>query len=164
MRANSSRIGASSSTRVTVRVVIAPTTSIFSRIPALSRYPGRTASPDRGKRGPRAGPDHGATYSNGGAMQKTIPQRSRLSLAVALAFTAGAAHAQANLPADGRVTAGSGTVSQTDATSMLIRQASDRLAMTWQSFSIGAGHSVRFDQPSASAIALNRVLGGNRSE
>ena len=46
---------------------------------------------------------------------------------------------------------------------MTIEQASSKLAMDWQSFSIGRGNTVEFVQPSASAIALNRVLGSDVS-
>lgn len=35
--------------------------------------------------------------------------------------------------------------------------------MGWQSFSIGAGETTRFVQPSSSSMALNRVYGGTRS-
>ena len=86
-----------------------------------------------------------------------------VSVAVALAFASLGAHAQA-LPTSAQVTSGSGTVSQPNANSMLVTQTTDKLAMNWQSFNIGAGGSVRFDQPSASSIALNRVIGGSRSE
>jgi filamentous hemagglutinin family protein len=45
----------------------------------------------------------------------------------------------------------------------VIHQSSDKLILNWNSFSIDAGHTVRFDQPSPSSIALNRVVGGNPS-
>ena len=37
------------------------------------------------------------------------------------------------------------------------------MAIDWQSFSIGKGNTVNFVQPSASAVALNRVLGSDVS-
>jgi len=40
----------------------------------------------------------------------------------------------------------------------------DRAILNWQSFSIAAGHSVRFDQPDASSQVLNRVVGTRPSE
>ena len=40
---------------------------------------------------------------------------------------------------------------------------SSNAALNWQSFSIGAGQSVRFDQPNASSQVLNRVLGNDPS-
>jgi len=36
--------------------------------------------------------------------------------------------------------------------------------VNWQSFSVGAGHSVRFEQPHASSQVLNRVLGRDPSQ
>jgi filamentous hemagglutinin family protein len=30
--------------------------------------------------------------------------------------------------------------------------------INWQDFSVGAGHAIRFDQPDASTVALNRVV------
>ena len=91
---------------------------------------------------------------------------NQLSLAVALACVScasGVVHSQ-NLPSGAQVSGGAGVVTQTSATSLLIKQTTDRLAINWQSFNIGSGNSVHFDQPSASSIALNRVIGNSRSE
>ena len=66
------------------------------------------------------------------------------------------------LPTGGTIVAGSATVTQSG-THLTVTQGSDRMAANWQSFSIGAGHSVQFVQPSASAVALNRVLGPDAS-
>src|SRR5439155_916074 len=63
------------------------------------------------------------------------------------------------LPQGGTVAAGSATVSTPTATSMRIDQTTDRLIMDWTRFNIAANESVRFQQPSAASIALNRVLG-----
>ena len=60
------------------------------------------------------------------------------------------------------VTSGSGRVNQAGAVTT-IEQSSPRLSINWQGFSIGAGESVAFRQPSAQAIALNRVLGQDPS-
>ena len=101
------------------------------------------------------------------------PRHNALSLAVALAFVAGtgtsigllsASALAQSLPTGGQVAAGAATISTPTANSMVVRQTTDRLAINWQSFNIGAGNSVRFDQPSTSSIALNRVLGNSRSE
>lgn len=40
---------------------------------------------------------------------------------------------------------------------MIIKQISDRATLEWQSFNIGEHNSVRFDQPSATAISLNNI-------
>lgn len=68
----------------------------------------------------------------------------------------------ANLPTGGQIVAGSGAISQSGNT-LTITQTSAKLAADWQSFSIGQGHTVNFVQPSASAVALNRVLGADVS-
>lgn len=48
--------------------------------------------------------------------------------------------------------------------SMVIDQFADKATLHWQSFDIGAGHSVEFRQPSSSAVALNRIFDGKPSE
>lgn len=64
------------------------------------------------------------------------------------------------LPTGGTVSAGSGSIAQSGA-AMTITQNTQNLAINWQSFDIGANASVTFLQPNATAIALNRVLGGD---
>lgn len=66
-------------------------------------------------------------------------------------------------PVGEQVTAGQASVTRSGGAT-LIQQTSERAAIHWQSFNIGAGESVRFAQPSASSIALNRVLGQSASE
>ena len=66
------------------------------------------------------------------------------------------------LPTGGTVTAGTAQITSTGQT-MTVTQGSDKLALDWQSFNIGKGHSVHFVQPSSSAVALNRVLGNDVS-
>ncbi|WP_319238541.1 filamentous hemagglutinin N-terminal domain-containing protein [uncultured Propionivibrio sp.] len=85
-----------------------------------------------------------------------------LAVALALAF-AGGGLAAPPLPVGGQVVGGSGSISQSG-TTLTVQQNSARLSANWQSFDIAAGHSVVFIQPSANAVALNRVLGGSRSE
>ena len=68
----------------------------------------------------------------------------------------------ADLPTGGSIVAGSGSITRS-ATTLTVNQTSDRLAPHWQSFDIGQGHAVNFVQPSASAVALNRVLGSEVS-
>lgn len=82
---------------------------------------------------------------------------------VALLGVSGAATAQ-NLPFDGKVVAGSGVISvYNDNKSMMISQSTDKLILNWRDFSVGAGNSVSFNQPTSTSIALNRVTGGNVS-
>src|SRR5687768_539002 len=70
------------------------------------------------------------------------------------------AGALAELPTGGQVTAGSGTINDPVNGHLVVNQSSDKMAIDWQSFSVGTGNTVQFIQPSAEAIALNRVLGG----
>lgn len=69
----------------------------------------------------------------------------------------------ADLPTQGSIVSGSGSISQSGNT-LTVTQGSDKLITNWQSFSIGAGNTVNFVQPSSSSVALNRVLGNNASQ
>ncbi len=66
-------------------------------------------------------------------------------------------------PQGGVTVAGSATISQT-ATSTTINQTSQRAALNWQSFNVGSQQTVNFQQPSSSAVALNRVVGPDPSQ
>jgi filamentous hemagglutinin family protein len=66
------------------------------------------------------------------------------------------------LPTGGRVSAGSAAISQSG-TAMQVTQTTDRAAINWQGFSVGAGASVNFQQPSAASWTLNRVVGPDPS-
>jgi filamentous hemagglutinin family protein len=70
--------------------------------------------------------------------------------------------AEGLLPTGGNVVAGAATISEAGS-SMTIIQTTAKMAADWQTFTIGTGNSVNFIQPSASAIALNRVLGSDVS-
>ncbi|MET3440515.1 filamentous hemagglutinin family protein [Variovorax paradoxus] len=85
--------------------------------------------------------------------------RSAAVVALCAVLLAGGAWAG---PSGGSVSAGSGSISQSGATTT-ITQASQNLAINWASFGIAAGERVNFVQPGASAIALNRVIGSERS-
>ncbi len=87
--------------------------------------------------------------------------RTRIFGITPLALACAAAFGQA-LPSGGTVTQGSGSIT-VNGKNMVVDQASQRLVTDWQSFSIGAGHAVRFVQPSSSSVALNRVLGSDAS-
>jgi len=88
------------------------------------------------------------------------------SIIVAAVLPASAAVAQLSPnahPTGGVVAAGVAAISQT-ATTTTIDQTSQRTAINWQSFDIGSRQAVLFNQPSTSAIALNRVTGGDPSQ
>ena len=59
-------------------------------------------------------------------------------------------------PQGGQVTAGSASVSQSGATTT-IQQTSPNVSLSWQRFNVGAAETVNFVQPSAAAIAVNRI-------
>lgn len=70
------------------------------------------------------------------------------------------------LPTGGQVVGGQASISLSNTQSgkaLNVHQTTDRAAIDWQSFSVGQGHSVNFQQPSASSVALNRVLGADVS-
>ena len=111
------------------------------------------------------------------AVAETSPLRSKASsasgvagalLASALlggalpAFAAGTAPSPDTLPSGAQVQAGAAQISQSGR-AMTITQGSARTAIDWQSFSIGSNALVNFVQPSAQAVALNRVLGADVS-
>jgi filamentous hemagglutinin family protein len=66
-------------------------------------------------------------------------------------------------PSGGQVTSGTGSINH-NANSTVINQQTQNLAINWNSFSIAADESVRFNQPNSTAIVLNRVLGQSPSE
>jgi filamentous hemagglutinin family protein len=66
------------------------------------------------------------------------------------------------LPTGGQVAAGQAAISQSG-TAMQVRQGSDRAAINWQGFNVGANASVNFQQPSATSWTLNRVTGPDPS-
>ena len=82
------------------------------------------------------------------------------ALAVSLMLSFGGAVFAA--PAGGVVTAGSATINSA-AGNTLITQTTQNAAINWLSFNIAAGKSVKFVQPNANSVALNRVLGSDPS-
>ena len=66
-------------------------------------------------------------------------------------------------PQDGKVVSGQAGIGQ-DGKITTITQSSDRVSIHWRSFGVAADETVQFKQPSASAIALNRVIGNDPSQ
>ncbi|MBL8381888.1 MAG: filamentous hemagglutinin N-terminal domain-containing protein, partial [Burkholderiales bacterium] len=84
-----------------------------------------------------------------------------LAFAVSLAYNPAAVAAQP-LPVGPQVVSGAvqiGTVGK----AMTVTNSPNAI-INWESFSIGAGHAVRFAQESAASMVLNRVVGGQISE
>lgn len=90
------------------------------------------------------------------------PRRlSRLTLLMLLPFVPSLVQA---LPQGAQVTAGQAQVLPNGPKALTVQQSTNKAAIDWRSFSIGKGESVVFNQPNASSVTLNRVLGGNASE
>ena len=90
---------------------------------------------------------------------------SRGLVAGAVALTGGmflAPFAQAG-PVGGQVVSGAGNVAQAGATTT-ITQTSQNLALNWQSFNVAPQETVNFVQPTASAIAVNRIFDTSGSQ
>ncbi|MCC7598538.1 filamentous hemagglutinin N-terminal domain-containing protein [Janthinobacterium sp. FW305-129] len=66
-------------------------------------------------------------------------------------------------PTGGQVVAGTASISQ-QGNSTTIRQSSQQAALNWNSFNVGANESVTFVQPSASALAVNRIFDSNGTQ
>ncbi|MCF4165180.1 filamentous hemagglutinin N-terminal domain-containing protein [Zavarzinia compransoris] len=82
--------------------------------------------------------------------------------ALALLAAQGLWNAALANPTGGTVTGGSATIATRPGT-VTVRQGSDRAVIEWQDFSVDAGETTRFVQPSASSVTLNRVTGDNAS-
>ena len=67
------------------------------------------------------------------------------------------------LPKEGIVPKGSATIREPNATTIHIDQVTERAVLNWKSFDIAKGELVEFRQPSSTAVALNRIWGGEPS-
>ena len=67
-------------------------------------------------------------------------------------------------PEGASVVGGSATVSGVGTGAVTINQSSERAVIDWRSYSIDLSESVRYNQPGASSISLNRVTGGSSSQ
>ncbi len=92
-------------------------------------------------------------------MKRRIRRNWKRSSAMLGAALVGITGSMANaMPQGGDVRSGAAEIHQ-DGNHMTIDQSTNRVAIDWKSFGIGAGESVRFNQPGLDAIALNRVTG-----
>ncbi|MBF0183331.1 MAG: filamentous hemagglutinin N-terminal domain-containing protein [Magnetococcales bacterium] len=81
---------------------------------------------------------------------------------LALSCCVGFQHPCHALPVGGSVVSGSATLSQSGST-LNIEQNSSRAMIDWRSFSSKSGERIIFKQPSANALAVNRVTGNEIS-
>lgn len=103
-----------------------------------------------------------------GSERNGLVTRSQAARAILLGtsclFTAMLTSARAGgLPSGGVVVGGQAAISSPNSNSTVIDQSTDKAIINWQDFSIATGNSVRFNQPGANSIALNRVLGSTPS-
>jgi filamentous hemagglutinin family protein len=92
-------------------------------------------------------------------LRSTALQAAVLSV---VALPAAAQPAPNARPTGGAVVAGSASIGQSASTTT-VNQASQRAAVNWQSFDVGSQQSVVFNQPTRSAVTLNRVMSPNPS-
>lgn len=83
---------------------------------------------------------------------------------IILTTCSGAAYASTqDFPQNSTVVVGRASVTQTE-NKMTINQETPTTQIDWKSFDIGKNKEVEFQQPSTSAVAYNRVTGGNASQ
>jgi filamentous haemagglutinin family N-terminal domain len=97
-------------------------------------------------------PDH--------SFAKTFSIKTLAAAIAACAIAPPLAHAG---PTGGVVVDGTGSITQTGVNTQ-VDQVSDRLSLEWDTFNVGRNERVQFVQPSADAIALNRILDNSGSQ
>ena len=80
-------------------------------------------------------------------------------LIAAVCVAAAPAFAGDVLPTNGTVTAGSASIIRTNPSTLNINQSTNQAIINWNSFSVGRGDTVNFNQPGTSSATLNRVTG-----
>ena len=93
----------------------------------------------------------------------TRPARRPIALASLGCWLLAAPVVWAGGPTGGQVTGGAGRITQSGNTTV-IDQASQTLSLSWQSFNVGPQQTVTFRQPSAGALAINRIYSSTGSE
>jgi len=94
---------------------------------------------------------------------RAAPPRRKPLVAALLAALAGssasaAADGRLPLPQPSAVFATLGRASYSaSGVQGLVKQIDDRVILNWDSFDIAAGHKLRFEQPAATSLALNRI-------
>ena len=86
-----------------------------------------------------------------------------ISLIILTTYTGAAYASTPDLPQKDKVVVGEADVS-TIGNKMTINQKTHTTQIDWHSFDIGKNKEVEFQQPSTSAVAYNRVTGGNASQ
>src|SRR2546427_10643040 len=87
-------------------------------------------------------------------------QRSSTFVLTTTTLTALGMGAAAGGPAGGTVVGGTATIQGQGGPAVIVNQSSNSAIINWNTFNIGVNESVRFNQPGASSVVLNRVTGG----
>ncbi len=103
-----------------------------------------------------------------GSVQSPIPAGANWAQAARAVHFSGIALAAALVtatpafagPEGSNVVGGNATIAGQGGATVTVTQSTDRAIINWNTFNIGAGETARFNQPSTSAVTLNRVTGG----
>src|SRR4051812_8166889 len=87
------------------------------------------------------------------------PRLRHLLLATTALLALDASPAAAG-PEGASVVGGAATIQGQGGPAVIVNQSTSSAVINWNTFNIRANESVRFNQPSASSVALNRVTGG----
>src|ERR671923_647866 len=87
------------------------------------------------------------------------PRSSNLVLTTAALIALSVAPA-AGGPEGGSVVGGAASIQGQGGPAVIVNQTSNSAIINWNTFNVGVKESVRFNQPSSSSVALNRVTGG----
>jgi filamentous hemagglutinin family protein len=102
------------------------------------------------------------TGSKGRGALARLGSYLRVSAGVVALLANSAAWAQ-QLPTGGSVAAGAATIAQPNSSTLNINQSTNQAVINWNSFSVGRGGTVNFNQPNSSSATLNRVTGSTPS-
>src|ERR1700758_2862962 len=88
------------------------------------------------------------------------PRSYRAALASSAALVALMASSARGGPNGGTVGGGTATISGAGTGTVVVNQQTPSAVINWQTFNLAKGESATFNQPGASAMTLNRVIGG----
>ncbi len=103
------------------------------------------------------------TVKNSGSIPSIIVGSAALMVAIMLGALPVSALDSGALPTGGRIVSGSGNIIKSG-NSMTVNQYNDRMIANWSTFNIGQNAGVKFQQPGASSVALNRIQDQNPSQ
>ena len=93
------------------------------------------------------------------AIRTLAPTRRGLLAAIPTLFVLASSPVTAG-PEGASVVGGAATIQGQGGPAVIVNQSTPSAIINWNTFNIRANESMRFNQPSASSVALNRVTGG----